>query len=392
MRIFGKIALLAVCAMSVASCAIVRGYRADGPNGPHIYSFENHPHDTVPNGPEVFRFAEAETRAAWIDTLHFFMQEPRYVNTTLLEALEKKSKTQGIMIIQNDSIVYEKCWGDFTPDRLGTVFSVSKSITSLLCGIAVDDGYIRSIDDPVTDYLPELKKGDPMWQKLTIRHLLNMRSGLDFDDTYSLTLKDLKRLTAMARLNYGHHLMRQIRGLKFRCEPGTEYRYESMTSQILGVVVERACGMRYIDYLSERIWKPLGMESPALVNVDSKKNGVAHAFGGITLTMLDLAKIGRLYLNKGVWNGKRIVSEEWIRKSAEYDSEDNGGYHFNWYDLGHVGEPKAAYPGYYAEGIRGQILYVNPYKNLIMLRMGINNNTYSYTPIVFEQLANVWPE
>ena len=386
------IVLLVLCALSVTSCAIVRGYRADGPYGPHIFSFERHPHETVPNGPETFRFPVADKRADWIDTLHFFTQEPEYVNLTLAEALEPKGQTQGVLIIHHDRIVYEKLWGDFTSDRLATVFSISKSITSLLCGVAVDDGYIRSIDDPVTDYLPELKKGDPMWQKLTIRHLLNMRSGLDFDDTYSLTLKDLKRLNAMARLNYGHHLMRQIRGLKFRCEPGTEFRYESMTSQILGVVVERASGKRYADYLSERIWKPLGMESPALINVDSKKNGMAHAFGGITLTMRDLAKIGRLYLDKGQWNGKRIVSEEWIRKSSEYDSENNRGYHFNWYDLSHVGEPKAACPGFFAEGIKGQILYVNSYKDLIMVHIGFNNLNNVYIPILFEQLANRWPE
>ena len=386
------IVLLVLCVLSVTSCAIVRGYRADGPYGPHIFSFERHPHETVPNGPETFRFPVADKRADWIDTLHFFTQEPEYVNLTLAEALEPKGQTQGVLIIHHDRIVYEKLWGDFTSDRLATVFSISKSITSLLCGVAVDDGYIRSIDDPVTDYLPELKKGDPMWQKLTIRHLLNMRSGLDFDDTYSLTLMDLKRLNAMARLNYGHHLMRQIRGLKFRCEPGAEFRYESMTSQILGVVVERASGKRYADYLSERIWKPLGMESPALINVDSKKNGMAHAFGGITLTMRDLAKIGRLYLDKGQWNGKRIVSEEWIRKSSEYDSENNRGYHFNWYDLSHVGEPKAACPGFFAEGIKGQVLYVNPYKDLIMVHIGFNNLNDAYIPILFEQLANRWPE
>lgn len=153
--------------------------------------------------------------------------------------MESASTTQGWFIIHNDSIVYEKYCGDFTADRLATIFSVSKSITSLLCGIAVDDGYIRSIDDPVTDYLPELKKKDPMWQKLTIRHLLDMKSGLDFDDVYEFRWKELKYLNAMAKLNYGHDIMRQIKGLKFRCEPGTQRRYESMTAAILGVVIER---------------------------------------------------------------------------------------------------------------------------------------------------------
>ena len=226
-----------------------------------------------------------------------------------------------------------------------------------------------------------------MWQKLTIRHLLDMRSGLDFDDTYYLNLKGLKRLHAMARLNYGHNLMKQIRGLKFRCEPGKEHRYESMTAAILGVVIERATGKRYADYLSEKVWKPLQMESPAFVNIDSKKHDVAHAFGGITLIMKDLAKIGRLYLHQGVWNGKRIVSEEWIRQSGAY-STDNDCYHFNWYNLKSTGSGKPPYPGYYALGINAQVLYVNPYKNLIMVRMGMTNRKYVFIPELFEQLSN----
>ena len=383
---------LVIGALLVSSCSIVKGLRTDGKNGPNIFSYEKQEHDTITIGDTIFHFPSAQKKADWIDTTYFYNKPHHCDSMTFGEAFAKESQTQGIIIIHNDSIVYERYWGDFSADRMATIFSISKSITSLLCGIAVDDGYIHSIDDPVTDYLPELKKKDPMWQKLTIRHLLDMRSGLDFDDTYELKLKGLKRLNAMARLNYGHHLMRQIRGLKFRCEPGAEYRYESMTSQILGVVIERASGKRYVDYLSERIWKPLGMESPALVNVDSHRNGVAHAFGGVTVTMRDLAKIGRLYLDKGLWNGKRIVSEEWIRISSEYDSEDNDGYHFNWYDLGHVGEPKAAYPGFYAEGIKGQILYVSPYKDLIMIRVGLNNRNNAYIPILFEQLANRWPE
>jgi CubicO group peptidase (beta-lactamase class C family) len=269
---------------------------------------------------------------------------------------------------------------------LATVFSVSKSITSLLCGIAVDEGYIKSIDDPVTDYLPELKKKDKMWQKLTIRHLLDMRSGLAFDDTYSLRLKDLKRLNAMAKLNYGKNIMKQIKGLKFECEPGIKHKYESMTTEILGVVIQRATGQNYIDYLSEKVWKPLQMESPAVVNIDSRKHRTAHAFGGISTSMKDLAKIGRLYMNKGVWNGKRIVSEEWIRQSTDYNT-DNEGYHFNWYNTSWMTE-KPEYPGFYALGIRAQVLYVNPYKHLIMVRFGKRDDTYAFIPYMFELLSN----
>lgn len=225
-----------------------------------------------------------------------------------------------------------------------------------------------------------------MWQKLTIRHLLDMRSGLAFDDTYSLRLKDLKRLNAMAKLNYGKNIMKQIRGLKFENEPGTKHKYESMTSQILGVVIQRATGQSYTNYLSEKVWKPLQMESPAIVNIDSRKHHVAHAFGGISTTMKDLAKIGRLYMNKGIWNGKRIVSEEWIRQSTDYNT-DNDGYHFNWYNTSWMSD-KPEYPGFYAHGIRAQVLYVNPYKNLIMVRFGKRDDTYAFIPYMFELLSN----
>ena len=144
--------------LTMVSCAAVRGYLKDGKDGPGIYSFVRHLHDTVANGSQAFQFPVAKNRANWIDTLHFYTQEKYCQNITLADALDSKSKTQGVLIIQNDSIVYEKYWGDISSDRLATVFSVSKSITSLMCGIAVDNGYIHSIDDAVTDYLPELKK------------------------------------------------------------------------------------------------------------------------------------------------------------------------------------------------------------------------------------------
>ena len=383
------IPVLYIALTLLTSCSIVYGYMSDGAYGPTSFSYEKQLKDTITNRGEVFTFNRAENQCDWIDTLHFFNQGKFYVNNSMWEAIGPKTETQGVLIIQNDSIVYEKCIGDMSVDKIAGVFSVTKSVTSLLCGIAVDEGYIKSIDDPVTDYLPELLKADSMWQKLTIRHLLDMRSGLDFDDTYSLRLKDLKRLNAMAKLNYGRNIMYQVKKLKFHCEPGTEYNYESMTTEILGIVIERATGRSYADYLEEKVWTPLGMESPAFLSFDSKKHHVPHAFGGLALTMLDLAKIGRLYLNEGVWDGKRIVSESWVEQSTTY-SEENEGYHFCWYNTSSVGADKPEYPGYYAMGIRGQVLFVNPYKKLIMVRLGLKDDTYAHIPYLFEQLSNGW--
>ena len=198
--------ILAISLLS--SCTIIRGYIADGAYGPTSFSYEKQLKDTIVNHADVFTFDRPENQADWIDTLHFFNQGRMYSNTTMWEAIGPKTETQGVLIIQNDSIVYEKCIGEMTVDKIAGIFSVTKSVTSLLCGIAVDEGAIKSIDDPVTDYLPELMSKDQMWQKLTIRHLLDMRSGLDFDDTYSLSLKgkDIKQLHAMAKLNYGRNI------------------------------------------------------------------------------------------------------------------------------------------------------------------------------------------
>lgn len=380
----------AIVALAISSCSIVRGLSTDGMYGPDIFSFENREVDTIANGEQTFLFPVG-ARADWIDTTHFYNAPHQCDYMTYLEAFTKESTTQGLLIIHNDSIVYERYWGDFTADRMATIFSISKSITSLMCGIAVDDGYIRSIDDPVTDYLPELKSRDPRWQRLTIRHLLDMRSGLDFDDTYDLNWKELRYLNAMARLNYGHNIPKQIQGLKFRCEPGTKHRYESMTAAILGVVIERASGKRFADYLSERVWKPLGMEHPAVVNIDSRKHDNAHTFGGISTTIHDLAKIGRLYLNNGMWDGKRIVSEDWIRQTVDCDSSYHG-YHFNWYNINYEDFARPENSGYYALGICEQVLYVNPYKNFIMVRIGLHNNGYTRIPVLFEQLSYWWKE
>lgn len=387
-----KLILLALIAL-LTSCTIVRGYIADGAYGPTSFSYEKQQKDTIVNRGEVFSFDSASVMYNWIDTLHFFNQGKRYVNYSMWEAIGPKTETQGVLIIQNDHIVYEKYTGEMTADKIAGVFSITKSVTSLLCGIAVDEGYIKSIDDAVTDYLPELKKRDTLWQRLTIRHLLDMRSGLDFDDTYSLSIKGkgLKRLHAMADLYYGRNIPAQLKKLKFRCEPGAEHNYESMSTEILGMVVERATGRSFADYLEEKVWIPLGMESLAFISYDSKKHHTPHAFGGLALTMLDLAKIGRLYLNNGEWNGRKVVSKSWIEQSTVY-SEENDGYHFCWYNTSCVGAEKPEYPGFYAMGIRGQVLFVNPYKNLIMVRLGLKDDTYAHIPYLFEQLSNLWPE
>ena len=114
MKSFIKTITVALCALYLSSCAIIRGYRADGLNGPNIFSFEHCEHDTIAKGDQSFQFPVATNRPEWLDTLHFYNEAQRCVNMTFEEAIKDASKTQGVLIIHNDSIVYEKYWGDFS--------------------------------------------------------------------------------------------------------------------------------------------------------------------------------------------------------------------------------------------------------------------------------------
>lgn len=377
-------AVLTLCLLS--SCSVIRGLHKDGKDGPTTFSYQQRELDTIQIGHHAFTFASLPEGRRALDTMHICKPLRRGDLQTIAERMASLSPNQTILIIRNDTIIYEQSFGTYTPTTTATVFSVSKSITSLLCGIAADEGYINSIDDPVTKYLPELSQKHPYWQKLTIRHLLNMQSGIKMADTYSLNPKGLANLRKMADMEYSHNVMKLVKRLKFECQPGTKHQYRSIDTQVLGLVIERATHQPLAQLLSEKIWKPLGMERNAFITIDSRKHHHAHAFGGIATNALDLAKIGRLYLNGGLWNGRRIVSEEWIHQSVAYDTS-NDGYHLCWYNTSSMGMKQPAAPGAYTAGIRGQILYINPAKHLIMVRLGANNYEYYDASWIFEEMA-----
>ena len=274
----------------------------------------------------------------------------------------------------------------------------------MLCGIALKEGYIKSLNDPVTDYIPELKKKDPLFDSLKIEHLLDMTAGLKFKENYSWN-----PFSKMARLYLGRNAMNVVKGMKFMNKPGEYYHYDSMTSQILGIVIERATGMPYAQYLSEKVWQPLGMEKDALIGLDSRKYGVAKSYGGLTSNVRDLAKVGRLYLNGGNWNGVEIIDSAFVARSLSphvSGEKRRSFYSYSWYwgimgeknfsdtdsleayyhDLHNLPENVTYYGwqrledgrarailhqgGYWAFGLYGQVLYINPSKNIIGVYLG----------------------
>ncbi|MFN8335175.1 MAG: serine hydrolase [Cyclobacteriaceae bacterium] len=284
------------------------------------------------------------------------------------------NKTVAFLIIRNDSILYEKYFDKYTEESIVASFSMAKSVTSILIGCALDEGLIKSVDEPVTNYVPELKKNG--FEKVTLKHLLQMTSGLDFNESYVNPFGDA------ATYYYGRNLRKSISKMKLKQEPGKSFEYVSGNPQLLGLVLERALKNKTVtEYLQEKLWQPLGMEYDASWSLDKKKNGLEKTFCCINARARDFAKIGRLYLNKGNWNGKQIVSQTWVEESTHPELTEGGVafYRYQWWLPNNKGD-------YMAEGILGQFVYVNPSKNMIIVRLGKKYGDADW-PNVFMKLA-----
>lgn len=271
--------------------------------------------------------------------------------------------TRSLIVIKNDTIVYEKYFKERKPEEIQTVFSVTKSFVSALTGIAIAEGKIKSVNQPVSDFIPEFSEGT--LAKITISHLLNMTSGLnesDYDDMAKLSLFYYAK---------DHHKM--ARKLKSRFEPGTHFQYSSMCTQLLGMCLEQATGKHLEEYLREKIWEPMGMEVTGSISMD--RRGHAKAFGGLATTPIDLAKFGLMYLHGGKWNGKQIVPEEWVKLSSQRDTLNGRSSAYGncfWQDTYPL-EDAIHKTDFFAGGYRGQIIYVNPENNTVIVRTGVRD-------------------
>ncbi|AWH86217.1 serine hydrolase [Flavobacterium album] len=282
----------------------------------------------------------------------------------------KNSNTVAFIIIKNDSIQYEKYFSGYNEESVVASFSMAKSVTSILIGCALDDGLIKSIEEPMVNYIPELNHDG--LEKVTIKDLLDMKSGIRFNESYVNPFGDA------ATYYYGRNLRSAIKRRKLAHAPGGEFEYSSGDTQLLGLVLERALkGKTITNYLEEKLWKPLGMEYDATWSLDKKKDGLEKTFCCINARARDFAKLGRLYLNKGNWNGKQIVSSQWVKESTT-PTPGNQEYTNQWWLNGDG--------SYSAKGILGQYIYVNPAKNLIIVRLGKNHGNTDWDGL-FASLA-----
>lgn len=302
---------------------------------------------------------------------------PKEINGVPFDTYLENNKTVAFLIIKNDTIQYEKYFKGYDQQSIVPSFSMAKSVTSILIGCAIDEGLIQSVDEPITNYIPELKKNG--LDKVTIKHLLQMTSGIDFNESYVNPFGDA------ASFYYGLNLRKVIGKMKLKTEPGKQFDYVSGNTQLLGLVLERAIKNKTITaYLQEKLWTPLGMEYDASWSIDRKKEGLEKTFCCINARARDFAKIGRLYKNKGNWNGKQIVSQQWVEASTKLDTTAGSVrfYQYQWW-LPTPGED------FMAEGILGQFIYVHPSKDLIIVRLGKKEGDANWWSI-FRNLAKAY--
>ena len=279
-----------------------------------------------------------------------------------LDAVLRDTDTRALVVVRRDRVVFEHYSGDSGASTLETSFSVAKSFLSTLVGIAIDQGLIGGVDDPLTDYVPELAARDPRFQRISLRDLLTMRSGLRYeesgfpwpwgDDTYTYYGVDLRK-EALERTEIAR-------------APGEEWHYNNYNPLLLGLVLERATGGSVSDFMTRALWRPLGAADDASWSLDSERSQFEKLESGVNATARDYARFGLLFLRGGRWNGQRIVSRAWVRAATgpQTASDYDNPYGYFWWVDGHRPDR------FYALGNHGQYIYVDPVARVVVVRLG----------------------
>lgn len=272
--------------------------------------------------------------------------------------------TVAYVIIKDSTLLFEQYWEDYSPESHSNSFSMAKSIVSLAIGAAIDDGFIKDVDQPVSDFYPEFQgyNGKP----LTLRHLLTMSAGVDFDEAYS------SPFSPTTKLYYGDDLQQIALGMKEIEEPGVNFIYQSGVTQLLAFIVEKATGENISSYVSRKFWTPMNAEEDALWSLD-KKDGIEKAYCCFNSNARDFARFGQLILNEGEWNGKQLISSSYLKEATTPDTsllfkeynETNHCYGFQFWHLTYNGMEIP-----YMRGILGQYIFIIPDLNAVVVRLG----------------------
>lgn len=290
--------------------------------------------------------------------------------TVSLAAYLEATSTNALVVVKDGAIVHESYRNGSDANTRFMTFSVAKSYVSTLIGLALDDGFIKSLDDKVTDYLPEMAGSG--YDGPTIRNLLHMRSGVEWQEIYQFGSD-----TQLTQVHDNSLVAYKYRWCDYAAndsvaspnKPGEVFNYATLDTSVLGCVLERAVGKTGAEYMSEKLWKPAGMENDAYWVMDGPEDVGREFFGaGLNATARDHARFGLMFLNKGQANGKQIVPADWVDEATIPDEGfeptaegEPFGYQYQWWTI----------PGsdaYSAIGLFHQFIYVDPENNLVIVK------------------------
>lgn len=272
--------------------------------------------------------------------------------TPELEALHQTRKTAAYLIIKEDSIWFEKYYQGYHKDSRTNSFSIAKSVVVALLGKAMEEGYITGLDQSVSDYFPRFHPS------LKIGDLASMASGLNWNENY------YNPFGMTAKAYYAEGIDELILNLEVTQPPGKEFQYLSGNTQLLAMVIRKATGKPLAQYLSERLWKPLGMRRDALWQLD-KEGGTEKAYCCIATNARDLARMGSLFKDAGRWRGKQLLDPAFVQTVITRRFRDSPQYGYGFWLSDHRNKRI-----FYMRGVRGQYVIVIPEDDLIIVRLG----------------------
>ena len=279
----------------------------------------------------------------------------------------EKTNTTAFIVLHGDQLLYEAYFNGSGRESIQTSFSAAKSFSSTLVGIAIKEGFIQSLDDPITDYLPELLDRDPRFVNITIRHLITMTSGLRWERSASNPFSD----------DFISYYSPDLRKTALESEiieaPGQRFLYNDYNPLLVGMILERATGMTVSKYMETRLWQPMGAEGDGSWSLDSERSGFEKMFVGVNGRAIDLAKLGWLFLNNGKNGDLQVVLANWVEEATRHDTTTDpaADYQYYWWVDSELG-------GYYAEGDKCQFIYVYPKADLVLARFGTDCGGYGF--------------
>ncbi|MDB5119644.1 MAG: beta-lactamase [Sphingobacteriales bacterium] len=364
--------ILTLISLTISSCVLLRPFVYNLPDEKDAKRF-SYRVVNASDPSDIFNFkAVADT----LPEIARLKVENRTFNSSAVTLNEfvKLHRTLSFMIIRNDSILYKYYAKDMGEETRVASFSISKAYVSVLIGIAINDGLIKGVNQPIIDFIPEWKFKNG-YQLITIKNLLKHTSGLKF------TISMINPLSDQTQFYYNDGLRKRILNAQIEEEPGLHFNYQSENTALLGLILERTTGKTLSAYMEEKIWKRIGTEAPAYWSVDSDDStAIEKSFCCLNARTVDFAKFARLLLKNGNWEGKQIVPAKWIMDATSRTTEGGGKTTYG-YGMG-LG-PKE-YGSFYPIGLYGQLLYVYPKKNIILVRFG--NSTVPYVPDYWKEV------